>query len=178
MFAFGLPQFLCWWESKHTTSLDAASPWAVCLRSCFVVNRFASAFVLILTYLLQPGTASRQFFSSSCLADYPRLQLELKLAFPLWADGSGIWCTLASLLLHIRTICNPRSPSGSSLSLYSRMSCRTNLQSTWQISDEMNANVQHNNDPVIRSSLGKAGVVIANALSSPRRVGYFTCRWD
>ena len=35
----------------------------------------------------------------------------------------------------------------------------------------MNASIQHNNDPVVRSSLGKAGVVIANALSSPRRVG-------
>lgn len=43
-------------------------------------------------------------------------------------------------------------------------------QSTWQMTDEMNASVQHTNDPVVRSSLGKAGMVIANALSSPRRV--------
>ncbi len=41
------------------------------------------------------------------------------------------------------------------------------------MTDEMNANVQHNNDPVVRSSLGKAGMVIANALSSPRRVGFW-----
>ncbi|CAN0018411.1 unnamed protein product, partial [Scytosiphon promiscuus] len=42
-------------------------------------------------------------------------------------------------------------------------------QSTWQISDEMNANVQHSIDPVVRSSLSKAGVMVANALTSPRR---------
>lgn len=38
------------------------------------------------------------------------------------------------------------------------------------MTDEINASVQHTNDPVVRSSLGKAGMVIANALSSPRRV--------
>eukprot|EP00752_Nemacystus_decipiens_P006071 g5479.t1 len=42
-------------------------------------------------------------------------------------------------------------------------------QSAWQMTDEINSSVQHTNDPVVRSSLGKAGMVIANALSSPRR---------
>lgn len=40
----------------------------------------------------------------------------------------------------------------------------------WDVSDEMNASVQHNNDPVVRSSLAKAGTVIANAITSPRKV--------
>lgn len=44
------------------------------------------------------------------------------------------------------------------------------LQSTWQVSDDMNASVQHSVDPVVRSSLGKAGMMVANALTSPRRV--------
>ncbi|CAM9724786.1 unnamed protein product, partial [Ectocarpus fasciculatus] len=42
-------------------------------------------------------------------------------------------------------------------------------QVQWHASDEVNASMQHNNDPVVRSSLAKAGTVIANAITSPRK---------